>query len=370
MVPEPEQTGLGRSEANLQAHANGKGPLTIAAVIVAAATILYFAHVARAVLIPFAIAVFLWAIAASFDRLLGRLYLFRHLPGSARTAFLTLIAFGIFLFIAVVLASGAQSLVTAIPRIEERLQTLLSPVIDQLGVDGLDISVATLLTPEWRLNAVLSLMTYTRTFVTLMGQVVIFLVFFSMEGRYFPRRIAAAAERIHKRERVAEWADRVRNLISRYLAIKVLASSLVGAASYVLLRLSDSEFAAVVGSITFLLNFIPILGSIIAVVIGSAVSVLTLQSAAALLAVVALLSLSQIIVGNFVENALLGYQLNLSPTVMLLTLTLFGLSWGVVGMVLCVPILVTLLITTAQFESTRGFAVLLSMTGDTSGVKL
>lgn len=350
--------------------AHGPGPLTMAATVLAAAAILYFAHVARAVLVPFAIAVFLWAIAASFDRFLGRIYLVHRLPGPARTAFLTLIAFGIFLFVALVLASGAQSLVTAIPRIEERLQSLLAPLLAQLGVDELDVSVATLLSPEWRLNMVLSVMAYTRSFVTLLTQVIIFLVFFSIEGRYFTRRIAAAAERIHKSERVDAWAERIRNLISRYLAIKVVSSLLVGAAAYAVLGVFNSEFALIVGSITFLLNFIPILGSIVAVAIGSAASVLSLQSPAALLAVVALLSLSQFIVGNFVENALLGYRLNISPSVMLLTLTLFGLSWGVVGMILSVPFLVALLITTAQFESTRGIAVLLSMTGDISTLKL
>jgi predicted PurR-regulated permease PerM len=345
-------------------------PLSIATLILATGTLLYFAHVARDVLIPFAIAVFLWAIALSFDRLLSRATAFRRLPGPARTAFLALVALSIFLFVAFVLATSVQNLVTAIPRIEERLQLLTVPFLDELGVDTSDLSINLLLRPEMRLSLFLSMMAYTRTFFTLAAQVVIFLVFFSIEGRYFARRIALAGDRAHGRERVGDWAERIRDLISRYLAVKVLSSLIVGAFAYFVLKLFRSEFALVVAAITFLLNFIPILGSIVAVLVGSALSVLTISSPGTLAVVVLLLSASQVLVGSLVENTLLGYRLNISPSVMLLTLSLFGLSWGVAGMILCVPILVTLLFTTAQFESTRRIAVLLSMTGDLRGLRI
>jgi len=313
----------------------------------ATGTLLYFAHVARDVLIPFAIAVFLWAIALSFDRLLSRATAFRRLPGPARTAFLALVALSIFLFVAFVLATSVQNLVTAIPRIEERLQLLTVPFLDELGVDTSDLSINLLLRPEMRLSLFLSMMAYTRTFFTLAAQVVIFLVFFSIEGRYFARRIALAGDRAHGRERVGDWAERIRDLISRYLAVKVLSSLIVGAFAYFVL-----------------------MGSIVAVLVGSALSVLTISSPGTLAVVVLLLSASQVLVGSLVETTLLGYRLNISPSVMLLTLSLFGLSWGVAGMILCVPILVTLLFTTAQFESTRRIAVLLSMTGDLRGLRI
>ena len=216
----------------------------------ATGTLLYFAHVARDVLIPFAIAVFLWAIALSFDRLLSRATAFRRLPGPARTAFLALVALSIFLFVALVLATSVQNLVTAIPRIEERLQLLTVPFLDELGVDTSDLSINLLLRPEMRLSLFLSMMAYTRTFFTLAAQVVIFLVFFSIEGRYFARRIALAGDRAHGRERVGDWAERIRDLISRYLAVKVLSSLIVGAFAYFVLKLFRSEFALVVAAIT------------------------------------------------------------------------------------------------------------------------
>jgi predicted PurR-regulated permease PerM len=64
-----------------------------------------------------------------------------------------------------------------------------------------------------------------------------------------------------------------------------------------------------------------------------------------------------------IEPALLGRSLNLSPLVVIVSLVVWGTIWGVVGMFLCVPITVVMLIVLAHFETTRPVAVLLSADG-------
>jgi len=59
-------------------------------------------------------------------------------------------------------------------------------------------------------------------------------------------------------------------------------------------------------------------------------------------------------------------SLNISPLVVILSLIAWGAIWGVLGMVLSVPIMVMLIIVCARFESTRQIAVLLSENGEVS----
>ena len=71
----------------------------------------------------------------------------------------------------------------------------------------------------------------------------------------------------------------------------------------------------------------------------------------------------QVVVGNVLEPKLMGNSLNVSPLIVMLSLTLWGSIWGIAGALLSVPITVMLLIIFAHFESTKYIAVLLSGDG-------
>jgi predicted PurR-regulated permease PerM len=64
---------------------------------------------------------------------------------------------------------------------------------------------------------------------------------------------------------------------------------------------------------------------------------------------------------------IMGRSLNLSPFVIILSLVLWGTIWGVIGMFLCMPIMVIMMIVLANFEQTRSLAVLLSADGRVLG---
>jgi predicted PurR-regulated permease PerM len=72
----------------------------------------------------------------------------------------------------------------------------------------------------------------------------------------------------------------------------------------------------------------------------------------------------QLIVGNYIEPKVMGKSLNLSPLVVLIALSFWGYIWDLLGMLLAVPITSILLITLAQFPSTRPFALLMTENGD------
>ena len=118
------------------------------------------------------------------------------------------------------------------------------------------------------------------------------------------------------------------------------------------------------GILSFILNFIPFLGSLISIIfpfIFSLVQFLDLVQSTLLLLFLVII---QILVGNFLEPKLMGKSLNLSPIVMLISLSLMGKLWGISGMFLSIPILVVLLIFFSNFHSTKKIALLLSEKGE------
>ena len=71
----------------------------------------------------------------------------------------------------------------------------------------------------------------------------------------------------------------------------------------------------------------------------------------------------EILFGNILDPKLTGKTLNLSTLAILINLVFWGMIWGVIGMFFSVPLLMVIFIITAQFDSTRPIAVLLSANG-------
>lgn len=72
----------------------------------------------------------------------------------------------------------------------------------------------------------------------------------------------------------------------------------------------------------------------------------------------------QTIMGSIVEPRISGQTLNLSPTIVLFSLTFWGALWGIVGVAIAIPLTSVLVITMSEFPSTRNAAIILSEKGD------
>ncbi len=111
--------------------------------------------------------------------------------------------------------------------------------------------------------------------------------------------------------------------------------------------------------LTFFLNFIPTLGSIIAGVLPVLYALVTKDFQTALLVALGLLVIEQIM-GNYVDPRMLGKQLSLSPLVTFVALVFWGWMWGVAGALLAVPITILFVIVGAHVHALRPLALLLS----------
>ncbi len=187
--------------------------------------------------------------------------------------------------------------------------------------------------------------------------VMVYMIFIFAEQAVFKRKILAIAGR--RRGDAAEILDTIAIGIQRYLSVKTLVSLLTGAIAYILLVVLGVQYALLFGLLTFLLNFIPTFGSILAGIFPAVYALTTQGWGTVAVIVVAYLAIN-FILGNFLEPKVLGRELNLSPLVIVISVVFWGSLWGVVGAFLAVPLTASAQIILASQERTWAIAVMLS----------
>ena len=202
-----------------------------------------------------------------------------------------------------------------------------------------------------------------RTLVSSTGIIIVYLIFLLLEQRTFSNKIKAIIRDRQKQKDAFELIDKIRSDIRTYVAIKVLTSATTGVLSFLVLNMVGVDFASFWAVLIFLLNFIPTIGSIIATIFPSALTLVQFDTIGPFILTISILSAIQFAIGSLVEPKLMGNRLNLSPIVILLSLGLWGSIWGIPGMFLGVPITVIMMIVCSYFPGTRPIAVLLSGDG-------
>jgi predicted PurR-regulated permease PerM len=209
-----------------------------------------------------------------------------------------------------------------------------------------------------------------RALVSSVGIITVYLIFLLLEQRTFGGKIRSIIRDPQRQEDAFELIDKMRSDIRSYVGIKVLTSTATGLISYIVLKIVGVDFASFWAVLIFLLNFIPTIGSIIATLFPSLLTLVQFDTLGPFIVTVSVLTAVQFCIGSLIEPKLMGNRLNLSPIVILLSLGLWGSIWGIPGMFLCVPITVIIMIICSYFPSTRPLAILLSGNGRVaSGLK-
>jgi AI-2 transport protein TqsA len=148
-----------------------------------------------------------------------------------------------------------------------------------------------------------------------------------------------------------------------YLGIKTLSSIAIGIGTMGILLAFRVEFAVTWGFLTILLNFIPALGPITAVILPVLISVVQHNTLLMPIATAASLTVLHLGVSNVLEPRFLGERLNLSFFVIFLSLFFWGWMWGAAGVLLAVPVTASLKIVLERIPATSRVALLLGRTG-------
>lgn len=153
----------------------------------------------------------------------------------------------------------------------------------------------------------------------------------------------------------------VESRIKRYVLTMLFTSGITGILVGLALAILGVEFGWMFGFLAFLLNFIPNIGSIIAIILPLPVALIDPElGMISKILVLVIPGSIQFIIGNLLQPKMMGESLDLHPVVVLLSLIFFGTIWGIIGMFLAVPITAVVKILLERFGYTRAIADLIS----------
>lgn len=189
--------------------------------------------------------------------------------------------------------------------------------------------------------------------------VLVYTVFLLLEVAGFKRRVVGAFGDSNA-ERVMVAVAEINEAVARYIVVKTFISFLIGVISAGILHWFGIKYALMWGVLTFFANFVPYVGSIFAVIFPIGLSYVQYESLSVTIGLGVLLASAQQITGSFLEPRIMGERLGVSPLMILLSLAFWGYLWGVPGMILSSPLIVTIKIILGHIEYTKPLARLMS----------
>tara|TARA_B100001123_G_scaffold264337_1_gene294426 strand:- start:223 stop:1230 length:1008 start_codon:yes stop_codon:yes gene_type:complete len=160
------------------------------------------------------------------------------------------------------------------------------------------------------------------------------------------------------KETSKEW-DQIIDNVKKYIFTKFITSTATGILTGMIYWFLGLELALIFGTMTFLLNFIPVLGSVIAVIIPLPVALLQYNDPSFIIYVILFPTIVHIIIGNIIEPKIFGEAFGLHPITIILSLIFWGMIWGMMGVLLAAPITAIIKIAFEKFNTTLPFAKLL-----------
>jgi AI-2 transport protein TqsA len=186
----------------------------------------------------------------------------------------------------------------------------------------------------------------------------IYLLFLLLEAGRLPRRLRGAFPR-ERGDQILEVARKVNESIAGYLRVKVIASLILAVPITVILWVFGVDFPVLWGLLNFFANFIPYLGSIVGFSVPAIFTFLDLEPGWQPFAATALVLGVHLLMAYVVEPRMTGRAVGLSPLVILISLSFWGLCWGLIGMILAVPLTVIVKIVLGHIPYTVPIAKLL-----------
>lgn len=330
--------------------------------IVIAAT-LYLLVVGRSLLLPLVLALVIWyMVDALADAIERPPKLGIRIPRVFALTAAILVMGGLLWVLGRTITSNVTAVIAAAPNYQVRLQKLIGQLWS-LATDDPAPTLAELFNRMSLADTLGDVASAVAALVSVAGIVLVYTGFLFVESGNFRRKLTLMFTDPAQEARMLAVLDRISRDIRVYIRIKTTLATLTSAAAYVLMAAVGVDFAGFWAVMMFFFYFIPTVGSILSIIAPTLLTLVQFDSLTPFLIVLFTVGPLQIIMANVVEPAMLGRSLNLSALVVIISLMVWGSIWGVVGMFLCVPIMVVMLIVLSNFESTRPVAVLLSADG-------
>ena len=327
-----------------------------AAVIVIA----YGLQMAKVVLVPFLIAAFLALITARPMLWLQS----KRVPAILAALLIVAAIILIFFILGAILGTSLGDFTAALPAYQERLDVIVQGVFDFLGqifkTDEGFSDLSSMIDPGWAMGLAATILNGLRDVLTNLFLIVFTTIFMLLEAASVQTKVEAAFGRSTQS---LEGPRVFLANLGRYLGIKTLVSMATGLTAGILTWAIGLDFPLLWAMLAFLLNYIPTFGSTSAAVPAVLLALVQLGLGEATATALGFVGIN-VLFGNLIEPRLMGYGVGISPLIVFIGLVLWGWIFGPVGMLLSVPLTMTLKLALESDERTRWAAILIGSERD------
>lgn len=330
--------------------------------VFACLTVLY---VAAEIVLPLILAIVLKLLLQPLVRLLEGFHIPRPI-GAILSVLLVLLAFGgTISMLAGPAAAWAGKLPEAIPKVKESLRFLHGPIdafqgmlkqVETMAGETASAPQAPAVRPASWLGALLS---GSATATSGLFTTLLILFYMLVSGETFLRRVVEILPRFKDKRQAVELSLHIERDVSAYLLTVSCINLIVGCATGCVMWACGVANPVLWGAVAFVLNFVPILGPMVGIVVFLMASVLSLGVTWAAVLPVGLYFGIHVIEGEFATPMLLARRFTLNPVALVLSLIFWYWMWGVAGAILAVPLLAITKIVCDELRPLRAFGHLL-----------
>lgn len=331
----------------------------------------YLLHVGKPFLQPVIIAVVFWYLIISLAKVLNHPYKYFQLPKALSLPLAIVLCAVIVWITSSIVTNNVEQINAKLPEYRANLTLLTQSVLDTYVPDT-SLDARTFLSTNVYENLDLSGLASdaARTAGGVAGKtvlIIIYVLFLLIEYKKIPQKLERITAKGKNYGRTIDILKDISQDLNSYFKIKTAASLITGILSYFVLLGFGVDFAAFWALMIFLLNYIPTVGSMLATTFPVLVALVQFQGGYQFFAIGGTLIFIQIVIGSILEPRFQGNTLNISPLVIILSLAFWATLWGVLGALLCIPIMAIFNIVLSKFESTQWISLMISADGEGKG---
>lgn len=328
--------------------------------IAAMVVILAGVKLAGEVVVPFLLSLFIAIICSPTIKFMTD----RKVPHWLAMTLLFVFILIIFFFLLGLINSTIREFTQSIPQYRILLNERISDILALAQRFNLPInisreSVMEYFDPSVLMNFVSRVLLSFSGVVTNVFVLLLVVIFMLLEAPTIKHKLALAlSQNSQDVVREERYLNRVLQGVIGYLGVKTVTSLMTGIAIWILLKIAGVQYAILWATLSFLLNYIPNIGSIIAAVPIIVQALLLNGFGTGLVTAAGVLAINMVI-GNILEPRMMGRTLGLSTLIVFLSLLFWGWLLGTVGMLLSVPLTMAFKIALEADTSTIKYAALL-----------
>ena len=329
--------------------------------------VLAVAYVAAEIVLPVVLAIVLKLLLQPSVRALDRLGVPRGIGAAMAIVLLMAILAGLISALAGPAADWATKLPSALPTLQQQLYILRQPLDSiqwMLGelqglVSGGGVTAVPQAPAMRSANLMGVLFSGTATVAAGLFTTLVVLFYLLVAGEIFLRRLVEVLPGFRNKRQAVEITLDIERNITFYLTLVTLINACVGLATLLVMWATGVDNPLLWAVIAFVLNFVPILGPMVGLVIFLMASVLSLGVTWWALLPVGLYFIVHVIEGELVTPMVMAHRFTMNPVVVILALVFWYWMWGVPGAVLAVPMLAITKIVCDNVRPLRAFGHLL-----------